>query len=214
LFRHTELSLEDVSEEIDTPIQSSTVINENNSEKPAQPIIPPLLSTPKVEQIEDTTALLSTPKVEQIEDSNMQINSQESIEETNMMNSVELTEETSMPVNSIESAEDTNMQVNSVETSESLVHSESKSEISSSQLQEMGEMEIDIKSPDGHDSTIKSPEDLGLVEKVNITQVEQTSDAQTSSVTMPVEHFDRDVKVFNPPPENVTLLAQSKNKEG
>ncbi|CAG8491976.1 4002_t:CDS:10 [Rhizophagus irregularis] len=190
LFRHTELSLDDVLEEINTPIQSSAVINENNSEKSVQSTIPPVISTPKVEQIEET---------------NMQVDSQESIEETNMTNSVELTEETSIPVNSIESAKEINMQTNSVETGESLTPGESKLEI---QSQETGEMEIDTKSSDVHDSTVKSPEDQEPVEKVNITQYEQTSDAQTSSVTNVVGHFDRDVKVFNPPPENATLSTQ------
>lgn len=180
-------------EEINTPIQSSAVINENNSEKSVQSTIPPVISTPKVEQIEET---------------NMQVDSQESIEETNMTNSVELTEETSIPVNSIESAKEINMQTNSVETGESLTPGESKLEI---QSQETGEMEIDTKSSDVHDSTVKSPEDQEPVEKVNITQYEQTSDAQTSSVTNVVGHFDRDVKVFNPPPENATLSTQSKN---
>ncbi|GBC02698.1 hypothetical protein RclHR1_04760013 [Rhizophagus clarus] len=190
LYRHTELSLDDVLEEINAPILSSAIINENSSEKPVHPTIPPVLPAPKTEQIEDT---------------NIQVNSQESIKETN---SVELTEETSKPANSIESAEETNMQTDSVETSESLAPGESKSEISSSQPQELSEMEIDTKSPEVHFSTVKSQEEQEPVEKVNITQVEQTSDAQTSSDTNVIGHFDRDIKVFNPPPENVTLLTQ------
>uniref|UniRef100_A0A1D1XF21 Tether containing UBX domain for GLUT4 n=1 Tax=Anthurium amnicola TaxID=1678845 RepID=A0A1D1XF21_9ARAE len=193
LFRHTELSLNDILGEIDNPIQSSTEINENNPEKSGQPTVPPVILP------------VSTSTMEQIESTNTQVNS---IEETNPTNSIESTEETSVQVNSIESTEETNMQVNSVEISGSLPPGESKSEIPSLQSQETDEMDIDTKSPDVHDFTAKSQEDQEPIEKVDITRVEQTFEAQTSSITNAYEsvgHFDRDIKVFNPPPENMTL---------
>ncbi|RIA95236.1 hypothetical protein C1645_816969 [Glomus cerebriforme] len=244
LFRHTELSLDDVLEEINAPVKSSTEtspVNENNSEKPVQPTIPSVISP-----------VLSTPTVKQTEETITQVNSLESTEGTKMTNLVE-SKETNIPVNSVESAEEINIQ-NSEETVEL------KSEIPSSQSQKVDEMDIDTKSlnvhdstvekmdidtkspdvhdstdkkmdidtkspdihdstdkkmdidtksPDVHDSTVKSLEDQESIEKINITHVET---AQTSSNTNMCEsiegNFDRDVKVFNPPAENVTLLTQ------
>ncbi|CAG8716639.1 10978_t:CDS:2, partial [Funneliformis mosseae] len=256
LFRHTELSLDDVLEEINTPIQSSTSANPvKDSGTLVQPTIPPISSTSKVEQIEKIDLMKpvektvdpaktvegtvdSTKPVEGIVDPTKPVEGmvgpKEQVEETidptkpveGMVDPMEQVEETIDPTKPVEGKNDPMKSVEDpMETEETTVPMEQIEEMivpmkpaeetiyPMENINATTDSQIEETVPLISSTSKMEPIDMQIETGTTKTEIEPSSIIQSNSETNTngsiKGQFSRDVKVFNPPPENVTISTQN-----
>ncbi|CAI2175853.1 2049_t:CDS:10 [Funneliformis geosporum] len=256
LFRHTELSLDDVLEEINTPIQSSTSTNpdkENKSGTLVQSTIPPISSTSKVEQIETTDLMKSaeglvdpaktvegtvesTKPAKEIVDPTKPVEGMEDLTKpvegtvdlakpvegtVDLMEQVEETIDPTKQVEKINPMQSVEETIDPMETEETIVPMEQIEETMKPSEETIYPMEninatidsqIEETVPPILSTSKMEPIDMQIETGTTKTEIEPSSiilsNSETNTNGSVKGQFSRDVKVFNPPPDNVTLSTQ------
>ncbi|CAG8621671.1 26537_t:CDS:10, partial [Racocetra persica] len=245
LFRQTESTLDDVLKDIETPLQTSEVLESVNApieitskNVPAKTLdeqskaqtdtIPVLDKQPKEptntvnvpdEQPKKQIVTVNTPD----EQSDMQIDTVNTVDKVDEQPKKQIDtvntpdEQSDMQIDTVNTVdkiyEQSEMQVDT-QNDDSVTKIESISNISSSDIQ----ME-DTNNTTKLDHTVEEEEshDIQLIKnnvpettQPSISSVTQENIDQEDYVITDKGHFDRDIKVFNPPPENALMSNTTK----